>query len=258
MKVIILSAGQGRRLRPLTEATPKCLLPVRGTEPVLGVQLRALAEAGVEEAVVVTGFGAHQVEDYLATRTPDGIRVTTLYNPFYAVSDNLATCWLVQEQMQDEFMILNGDTLFEPSVARRLLAAGAAPLTLAINEKAAYDDDDMKVSLKEGSRLVAVGKTLDARIVDGESIGFMLFRRDGGAGFREILDRVIREPDAVERWYLSAVNELAQTLRVAVLPITGLWWGELDSPSDLAELRGALDDDVKQSGRVHRTQFARA
>jgi choline kinase len=258
MKVIILSAGQGRRLRPLTEATPKCLLPVRGTEPVLGVQLRALAEAGVEEAVVVTGFGAHQVEDYLATRTPDGIRVTTLYNPFYAVSDNLATCWLVQEQMQDAFMILNGDTLFEPSVARRLLAAGDAPLTLAINEKAAYDDDDMKVSLKEGSRLVAVGKTLDARIVDGESIGFMLFRRDGGAGFREILDRVIREPDAVERWYLSAVNELAQTLRVAVLPITGLWWGELDSPADLAELRGALDDDVKQPGRVHRTQFARA
>ena len=103
-----------------------------------------------------------------------------------------------------------------------------------------------------------MGKTLDARIVDGESIGFMLFREDGGADFREILDRVIRQPDAIERWYLSAVNELAQKLRVAALPITGLWWGELDSPADLAELRGALNDDVKQPGRVHRTQFARA
>ncbi len=257
MKVIILSAGQGRRLRPLTEETPKCLLPVRGAEPVLEVQLRALAEAGVEEAVVFTGFGADQVEDYLATRPPDGIRVTTIYNPFYAVSDNLATCWLAREQMQDEFMILNGDTLFEPSVARRLLAAAEAPLTLAVNKKAAYDDDDMKVSLKEGSRLVAVGKTLDARIVDGESIGFMLFRKDGGAGFREILDRVMREPDAVKRWYLSAVNELAQTLRVAALPITGLWWGELDSPADLAQLRDALNDDVKQPGRVHRAHSAR-
>ncbi len=116
---------------------------------------------------------------------------------------------------------------------------------------------DMKVSVKDGSRLVAVGKTLDARIVDGESIGFMLFRRDGGTRFREILDRVIREPDAVKRWYLSAVNEMAQTLHVAALPITGLWWGELDSPADLAELREALNDAVKQPGRVQRSLFAR-
>jgi choline kinase len=258
MKVIILSAGQGRRLRPLTDEMPKCLLRVRDAEPVLEVQLRALAEAGVEEAVVFTGFGARQVEDYVTTRRTDGIRVTTIYNPFYAVSDNLATCWLARDEMQDEFMILNGDTLFEPSVARRLLAATDAPLTLAINEKAAYDDDDMKVSLKEGSRLVAVGKTLDPRIVDGESIGFMVFRGDGGTRFREILERVIREPDAMKRWYLSAVNEMAQTLRIAALPITGLWWGELDSPADLAELRAALNDDVKQPGRVHPSLFARA
>ncbi len=257
MKVLILSAGQGRRLRPLTDEMPKCLLRVRGAEPVLEVQLRALAEAGVEEAVVFTGFGARQVEEYLAARPPDGIRVTTIYNPFYAVSDNLATCWLAREQMRGEFMILNGDTLFEPSVARRLLAAADAPLTLAINEKTAYDDDDMKVSVKDGSRLVAVGKTLDAEIVDGESIGFMLFRKHGGEAFREILDRVIREPDAVKRWYLSAVNEMAQTLHVAALPITDLWWGELDSPADLAELREALNDAVKQPGRVQRSLFAR-
>jgi choline kinase len=257
MKAIILSAGQGRRLRPLTEDTPKCLLPVRGSEPVLEVQLRALTEAGVEEAVVFTGFGASQVEDFVAARSPGEIRVTTIYNPFFAISDNLATCWLARDQMQDEFLILNGDTLFEPSVARRLLAADDSPLTLAINEKAEYDDDDMKVSLK-GSRLVAVGKTLDPRIVDGESIGLMLFRRQGGEGFREILDRVIREPDAVTRWYLSAVNEMAQTLRVTALPITGLWWGELDSPADLTQLRDALNDDVKLPGRVHRALFARA
>jgi choline kinase len=259
MRAIILSAGQGKRLHPLTHETPKCLLPVRGDQPVLEVQLRALAEAGVDEAVVVVGFGASKVEEFVETRAPAGIRIKTIYNPFFAVSDNLATCWLVREWMQGEFIILNGDTLFEPAVARRLLASANAPLTLAINEKDAYDDDDMKVSLN-GNRLVAVGKTLDPRIVDGESIGLMLFREDGARTFRAVLDRAVRAADAVKQWYLSSVNEMAQSIEVATLPITGLWWGELDSSEDLAYLRASLDDDEKKAdpeeARVHRAQFS--
>ena len=108
MKAIILSAGQGKRLRPLTDHTPKCLLRVRGDEPVLEVQLRALVECGIEEAVVFVGFGADKVEDFVARRSPNGIRVRTVFNPFYSVSDNLATCWLARHHMEDEFLILNG------------------------------------------------------------------------------------------------------------------------------------------------------
>jgi choline kinase len=258
MRAIILSAGQGKRLRPLTNDTPKCLLPVRADQSVLEVQLRSLAECGVEEAIVYVGFGASQVEDFVADHAPNGIRVTAVFNPFYAVSDNLATCWLAQKYMQDEFLILNGDTLFEPTVLQRLLAAPAAPLTLAINQKEEYDDDDMKVSLSEGGRLVGVGKTLDARIVDGESIGLMLFRSDGAECFRQVINDAIRNDDAVERWYLSVVNEMAQQVDVSTLAITGLWWGELDSPEDLAELRAGLADDEKEEARAHRAQFGRA
>ena len=61
MKAIILSAGQGRRLLPLTENRPKCLIPL-ATRSLLEWQLRNLAQAGVREAVVVTGFGADQIE----------------------------------------------------------------------------------------------------------------------------------------------------------------------------------------------------
>lgn len=265
MRAIILSAGQGKRLHPLTAETPKCLLPVRGDQCVLEVQLRALAEAGVDEAVVLVGFGADQVERLVAERCPDGIRVQTVFNPFYAVSDNLATCWLAQQWMRGEFIILNGDTLFEPTVARRLLASAEAPLTLAVNVKGEYDDDDMKVSFRSSdlfsateTQLVAVGKTLDARIVDAESIGLMLFREEGAERFVEVLEAAVRQPDAVERWYLSAVNEMAQTTHVATLPITGLWWGEVDSSEDLALVRAALDEEKEEESgaRVHRAQFS--
>lgn len=251
MKAIILSAGQGRRLLPLTRSCPKCLLPVDGERSVLEVQLRVLAECGVTNATVMVGFGAEQVEQLLATRPLPEIRVKSIYNPFYTTTDNLVTCWLARPEMDQDFLLLNGDTLFGHPVLERLLNAPTAPLTVAINEKSEYDDDDMKVSLNGGRRLRAVGKTLDRDTVDGESIGLMMFRGEGVEGFRAALDCAIREPDALRAWYLSVVNGMAEASSVETAAISGLWWGEVDSPDDLADVRAFYGG--RESKRAART-----
>ena len=147
MKAVVLSAGQGKRLLPLTEENPKCLLAVRGDEPILGWQLAALARAGIERAVVVIGFGAERVEAWLAANPVPGLACETLINPFYRSSDNLISCWLARGAMSDDFLLLNGDTIFEDAVLARVLDAPPAPIALAIDHKPTYDDDDMKVSL---------------------------------------------------------------------------------------------------------------
>jgi choline kinase len=254
MKAIILSAGQGKRLFPLTENTPKCLLPVQGDLPVLGHQLQTLAECGVHDVTVMVGFGADQVERYLASRPVPGVVVRTHYNPFYATSDNLVTCWLARPLMQRDFLLLNGDTLFVPDVLRRLLDAPPAALTLAINRKESYDADDMKVVLHGGDddrRLRAVGKTLPLDRVDGESIGLMRFRGLGSEMFRRALDTAVRTEEGHRRWYLSVVNGIAQHARVETVDISGLWWGEVDSPEDLAEVRAVLEQlEQKRKARV--------
>ncbi len=241
MRAIILSAGQGKRLLPLTRETPKCLLEVQEGISVLSHQLRTLAACGIREASVIVGFGADQVEDHLAGHPVPGMDVIACYNPFYALSDNLATVWLSRDQMTDDFLLMNGDTLFEVDVLRTLLASPDAPLTLTINIKDRYDDDDMKVSLS-GSRLCAVGKTLRPEVVHGESIGLMYFRGSGVPAFRTALDGAIREPEALKLWYLSVVNGLTDSLDVQTANISGLWWGEVDSPEDLTEVRGGLRD----------------
>lgn len=240
MRAIILSAGQGRRLLPLTENMPKCLLEVEGDLPALHFQLRALAACGVDQACVILGFNAEKVEQSLASRPVPGIEVKTVFNPFFKRSDNLATCWLARDEMEDDFILLNGDTLFEDTVLERLLASPPAPLTLTINEKDTYDDDDMKVSLGEGGRLKAVGKKLSADVVNGESIGMMLFRDSGTTAFRQALEDAIREPEALSLWYLSVVNGLVDQLDIRTAAITGLWWGEVDSAEDLEAVRKAL------------------
>ena len=237
MKAIVLSAGQGRRLLPLTTELPKCLLPVDGEVTLLSRQLEVLARGGVERAVVVIGFGAEHVERHLATHPVPGLQVETLFNPFFATSDNLATCWLSRTAMADDFLLLNGDTLFEPAVLERVMQSPPAPITVTIDHKPCYDDDDMKVSLDASGRVLAVSKTMPPEAVGAESIGLLAFRESGPKLFVDALDEAVRAPGALRRWYLSVVDELAQRVAVESCSIRRLWWQEIDGPDDLARAR---------------------
>lgn len=236
-KAIILSAGYGGRLLPVTAALPKCLLPVDADRPVLELQLRMLAQCGIQCVTVMVGFGAKKVERFLATHPIANLEVRTRYNPFFKNTNTLATCWLAIPEMTDDFMLLNGDTLFEAEIPRRVLASRKAPVTLAIDQKAEYDKDDMKTVLDSGGRLKAVGKALAAPKIDGESIGLMVFRGKGVEAFRAALDAAIRDPANLRKWYHDVISTMAGSLLVKTELIEGLWWAEIDTPKDLAKAR---------------------
>ena len=148
MRVIILAAGQGKRLLPLTADVPKALLDIHG-RTLIGRQIEAFAACGLKDFVVVTGYGA-EAHGRGAGRHRAGSRglsISTVFNPFYAVADNLASCWMARHEMTGDFIQVNGDNVFRADLVERLLAAPAAPVTVAINHKDAYDADDMKVML---------------------------------------------------------------------------------------------------------------
>lgn len=240
MRAIVLCAGQGKRLLPLTADLPKCLLPVDGDRCVLEVQLRTLRACGIQRATIMVGFGAERVEHFLATHRIPGLIVDTIYNPFYATTDNLITCWLARRAMTGDFVLLNGDTLFEEAVLRTVLDSPRSPLRVTVNHKREYDADDMKVTLDAAGQLTGIGKGLPLDSVDAESIGLLLFRGSGVTTWRAALERAVRHPDALRRWYLSVVNELSSHLPVATTSITGLWWQEVDSPDDLEAARAGF------------------
>lgn len=231
MKAIILSAGQGRRLLPLTQATPKCSLPIRGRS-ILGWQLHEIAQCDVDEVVVVTGFQA-DVVDAIADEN-HGVPVRTLHNPFYANCDNLGTCWVARHEMTEPFILMNGDTLFEAAIMQQLLESDSGKvITLAADHKDSYDDDDMKI-VSESGVLLRVGKTLDTRNVNAESIGMMKFSPTGARTFTDKVSHLMRYDTGMSRWYLSAIDELAQDGHVGVCSIHGLSWCEVDDRADLA------------------------
>jgi choline kinase len=237
---VLLSAGQGRRLSPLTDQRPKCLVEVAGRS-ILDWQLRALGHAGIEGVTVVTGFGAAAVEAALKVIGPS-IPVTCRHNPFYSVADNIGSCWIARDLVGPDTLLINGDTLFDPRIAARVLSTAGAPVTVTMDRKAAYDADDMKLRLR-GSHLARIGKDLTAPI-DGESIGMIRFVGDGGPRFAAALETTLRDPAALARWWLRVVDDLAQTETVDTVSIEGLPWAEVDFPHDLpvaAERVAAFD-----------------
>lgn len=232
MKAVILSAGQGKRLLPLTKARPKCLLPISG-RTILEWQVRSLAANGIGDVVVVTGFEAAAVDQAIQRMHVPGVQVRSLFNPFYAVADNVGSCYVARPEMTGDIVLLNGDTLFEPEVLAQALARARRPITVAIDRKERYDGDDMKVCV-DGDRLTAIGKRLQPAEVDAESIGMLIFRGTGAARFQAGLEAVMRREDGLTRWYLSVVNELAEDGIVGTASIEGLEWGEVDFPVDVA------------------------
>jgi len=235
MKAILLSAGRGSRLLPLTESRPKCLLPVQETT-LLGYQLNTLEAAGIRDVTVVTGFLPDLVEAELAGRSGP-LKASPFFNPFFQVADNLASCWMVRERMDDDFLLINGDTLFKLDLIEQVIAAPAAPILVTIDQKESYDLDDMKVTLS-GTSLTAIGKTLLPSETDAESIGILRFKGSGPMFFRSKLEQMMRTQDGVQAWFLKAINAIASTEGgVETVLIKGHRWAEVDTVADFEGLK---------------------
>lgn len=229
---IILSAGQGSRLLPLTAERPKCLIDFSG-KSLLAWQIEMLAANGVTRIDVVTGFMTQMVEAELATLVRPGLEIRTRFNPFYKVADNLGSCWIARDAMDGDFLILNGDTLVSSDIVAKVQADGGNwPIAVTIDVKPHYDSDDMKVT-RQGGRLLAIGKTLTAEQANAESIGFLAFRGEGVALFRDTVEAFMRTPAGVENWYLKIIDAIAPTGKVGTVSIEGMNWAEVDFLNDV-------------------------
>jgi choline kinase len=237
MKAVILSAGQGKRLLPLTADHPKCLLDIEG-QAIIEWQIGELSKCGIDRVSVVAGYHYNKVKK-LMDEHYHSCRVRVLYNPTFSWADNLYSCWAARHEMGEEFVLLNGDTLFEAAILEHLLDAPAQPLTLVTHQKPHYDADDMKVSL-DGDRLVDIGKQLTADSVDAESIGMILFREKGPLMFRRALENAMRDPSAYTQWYLSVIACMAKSMPVGTFSANGFQWCEVDFPADLKQARSVV------------------
>ncbi|MGB5443750.1 MAG: phosphocholine cytidylyltransferase family protein [Gammaproteobacteria bacterium] len=124
---LLLAAGTGSRLRPLTLNAPKCLTEVGG-ESILGRLVDNLRLQGINRLVVVTGYLDHCVREFLQNHAAD-LQVDYVFNPVYKTTNNIYSLWLARNIVDEPFVLIESDLVFEES----MLAAMLTPDKIAIS-----------------------------------------------------------------------------------------------------------------------------
>jgi len=229
---IVLSAGQGSRLLPVTATIPKCLVAVGG-KTLLDRQLAALAEAGLKRALVVTGYRHEQVDE--ALRGPQPIEVATRFNPFWAVASSIGSVWMARDRLQRPFCLLNGDTLFDPEILTAAFASPGAALGLVVEPIEAASYDDMLVRAENGS-VAAVSKDLPEQVATHRSLGLVIAGQ-GYGDYTQELDTLIAERNGAGAYHHDILDRLARRWKVAAIERAAGFWQEIDRPEDIAVWR---------------------
>jgi L-glutamine-phosphate cytidylyltransferase len=231
---ILLCAGLGSRLLPLTADRPKCLIEVGG-RTILEHQVEALRAAGVSGVTVVGGYRFDRLEAFVAERWDEADRPELVFNPFYAVSSSIGSVWAARHRLSAPFCLLNGDTVYDPALVADGLARVQPGLNLFVETIAAPEADDMLVRM-DGSRVVAVSKALPPSLGRHRSLGFVV--GDGSEGYVRALDRVIAEVEGAQSFHHAIVDRLAHEGDVHAVAFEGGLWTEIDRPEDIARWAG--------------------
>jgi len=229
---VILAAGVGSRLRPLTDEKPKALVGVSGRH-ILGRAMDALRTAGVQRLVVASGYR----EDALVTALRDApFDVVFRHNPRYETTQNSVSLALCRDAVEGEaFFRLDGDVVFDSNILSRLLAAARAPLVAAVDGRRALDAEAMKVQVDASSgAIIAFGKGIAVSEAAGESIGIELISAEMAPALFDALDEAGGRGET-HLYYEDVYSRLITTgLEAVAVEVGDLTWCEIDCAEDLA------------------------
>jgi len=253
MKAFILAAGQGKRLLPLTAETPKTLVDVKGTT-ILEYQLVTLASCGVKDVVIIGGFEIEKLksyaERYIAIHGLD-MRLKMVNNKDYATTNNLFSLWLAKDEMTTEFVVINGDNVFERKALAKVIAQKDMNVSIAIHKNPAYDNEDMKVRIN-GDRVIEISKEIDNYAANGESIGLRAFRNSGIEAFKQALDSAMIKDVTRNAFFVRAIQHMIDMgENVGWVDVTDFKYGELDFFEDLHHLEIEMSGLMKQTIMLH-------
>ena len=228
---VILAAGMAKRLRPLTDTKPKCLLQI-GQRTLLQRTVDAMLQSGITEFVVVTGYKAEQIRHFLNTYLPPrGAKVTFLHNADYEHNNNIYSLWMAGQVVSgQEFLLMDSDILCDPAAVVRIASEPQAALAVNRHE---LGDEEMKVCVDADGRITDISKTCRPENAIGESVGIEHVTADYSAALYRELNQMITAEGLIDIFYERAFERLIpQGHTFRVVDTTSYFSYELDTPED--------------------------
>lgn len=230
---LILAAGNGTRIRSVSGGLPKPLVDFCG-KPILEHVIDRAHQAGIDRFVIVVGYRSDLIRRWFDGRSL-GVSVTFVENPDYHKSNGISAL-KARSEINENFLLLMADHIFEPDTARSLLKQRLAPgeVILAVdpNIDRIFDLDDATKVRREGDRIVDIGKEIAN--YDALDTGMFLC----SPALFDRLESATRDGTCS---LSDGMRQLAQERRLRALEIGEGQWQDLDTPEALAHAEGVFD-----------------
>ncbi|TCP55539.1 choline kinase [Tumebacillus sp. BK434] len=233
MRLVILVAGVGSRLRPLTDDRPKCLVEVGGQTILDRFLKQAVATNAFQEVVLITGYRHPQIEAAVNEwQQTNELPVRLVQNERYDVTNNGYTLLCAKDFLLDGFVLTDGDLLLEDGILSRV--AGAADSHLAVDMQMKLDEEAMKFVLDASGYVTELSKEISVERGLGESIGLCKINAADAQGVVDHLAKLVEQGEENE-YYERAFQELIREgWKLKVVDVGDLRWVEVDDNNDLA------------------------
>ena len=244
-----MAAGMAKRLRPLTDACPKCLLKI-GERTLLERTVDAMIDAGISELVVVTGYRAEMIRDFLTekylspnTQHPTPLNIHFIHNGDYEHNNNIFSLWMTRPYTDGkEFLLSDSDILFDPQLIRAVLAEGGNTLALNRHE---CGEEEIKVIVDSENRIMELSKTCSIEQAIGESVGFEKMTASYSTALFKELEQMIEREGLIDVFYERAFERLIpQGHTFRIVDTTRYFSIELDTPEDFENAKQLIPAEL--------------
>lgn len=246
MKAVILAAGMGTRLWPITTYLPKCLLSLEG-KTLLERSLRNLARYGIRDVIIVTGFQEEMITRMFG-KTYDGLSLNYVTNPRYSDTGSMYSLSQSRALIDDHILLLESDILYEPKAIEMLLDSPFADVILVAD--LLHSGDDVYICVNTAQQITNLGKHLPEREKQ-EAIGCLVGISKFSPEFLAFLFQQAEQDYAnktLMSHYEGCVLETSRSGHpVYVKQCRDLRWIEIDNASDLARAQQEILPEITDS-----------
>lgn len=238
MKALILAAGFGSRLAPITDNIPKSLVEVNG-KSILFKQIDNLHENGINDITIISGYKADVLESSVKEAYPD---IKVIRSVDYATTNNMYSAYLAKDAMKDQdFLMMNADVFYDSSVLTELLAFDYP--NAIVTDIGTYYEESMKV-IEENGRITKISKQISEEEALGASIDVYKFSAEAGAAFFRKCAEYIEDKKELKMWSEVALNDILSEVNFRACPLVGRWV-EIDNHEDLAKATELFQERTK-------------